>query len=214
LPHVPQLLTSPNVPLEQAHVPLTQVVPALHTVPHVPQLLLSLVRSTHAPSCWQKTCPGTEQVQLPPSQNSASGQTTPHAPQLLGSRIRSMHPPAHRDSPVGQVQLPLTQVFPAPHTVPHAPQLFESVARLTHFPLQRLSPVEQQRPNSAAPCLTVGLTQFREQQDIEVWHCWPSGLHMPACAAETPTARVVATTTIMERRSMFGTRDMLIHLLR
>jgi hypothetical protein len=76
---------------------------------------------------------------------------------------------------------PPPQVSGAAHTFPQAPQLLESVAKFTHAVPQRLLPPGQQVPNSARPCLTTGLAQTWLQQLASVAHCWPFGLHMPAC---------------------------------
>jgi hypothetical protein len=147
------------------------------------------------------------------------GSDAPHVsgagqvPQLTTSSQSSVNVPQSKPS-LAQVCIgvqpqwpavpPPPQVSGAVQAVPQAPQLLESVARLTQTPLQSLSPAGQQRPNSATPCLTVGLAQFLVQQLMLVWHCWPFGLHGLACAAETPMASAAARTT---RRSAFGSRN-------
>jgi hypothetical protein len=186
--------------------PLTHVVPPPQTLPQAPQLLLSLVRSKHASSCLQKVSPATKQMQVPPVQVVASAQTEPQLPQLSGSRIRSKHSWPHRDNPAEQVQLPLTHTRLLAQALPQAPQFLGSVVRLAQTPLQRPSPVGQQRPNSAAPCLTVGFAQFRVQQDIEVWHCWPFGLQPPAresCAEAMTNAATKRAVSANDRQNDF-----------
>ena len=77
------------------HVPSTQSgAVAVHTFPHVPQLISSLDRSRHDPE--QHPMPGSHTT--PPHRHSPSEQTTPeghtfpHSPQLLGSDATVLHP--------------------------------------------------------------------------------------------------------------------------
>jgi hypothetical protein len=131
--------------VEAMHAPATQLSPDGHTLPHAPQLLGSLVRSTHLPL---QTVPvHVEEVHSPATQLSPAGQTVPHAPQLLGSSAVSTSQPSaacpsqsarpgaqstmwHCPAVQAAIELGVLQ------TSPHEPQLFGSLVRSTHWPLQ------------------------------------------------------------------------------
>lgn len=66
-------------PVEHVHVPAVQTEFAVHTLPHVPQLLLSLVFSTQMPGVGQYS-PG-EQTHVLPVHEEVAGQTVVHPPQ-------------------------------------------------------------------------------------------------------------------------------------
>jgi hypothetical protein len=62
--------------------PSEQVVPGGQTVPHVPQLLLSVMVLTQLPLQFVKPC---RQMQVPSTQRSLAPHAIPHSPQLLMS---------------------------------------------------------------------------------------------------------------------------------
>jgi len=75
-------------------------------VPQVPQLLLSVCVSTHAPL--QSVCPVAQLLaQEPFEQTCAEVQALPHEPQLAGSLCVLTHWPLHSSWPVAQAQAPL-----------------------------------------------------------------------------------------------------------
>jgi hypothetical protein len=93
LAHAPQLFGSLCVcvhtplhrkpPLAQRHCPPWHAVPAAQRVPHEPQLVSLVVKSTHALPHWVP--PATEQTHAPAVQTVPPPQTRPQAPQLFGS---------------------------------------------------------------------------------------------------------------------------------
>jgi hypothetical protein len=169
LPQLPQLLTlvpvSTQVPSHSAgalaghpdkHVDPEQTglpASAVHACPHEPQLLLSLLVSTHAPP---QEAYGLlhEKPHEPLTQSGCALATSveqefPHVPQLLVSLVVSTHVPPHSDG-ADAVQ-PETQAYepasPGAHTgpssalhaCPQAPQ-FAAVVSSTQAPLQRVYP--------------------------------------------------------------------------
>jgi hypothetical protein len=105
----------------QAQLPLWQVFPPVHMLPHVPQLLLSFSVPLG-------------QTQLPLWQVWPWAQTVPQVPQLLLSpRV-----------PLAQTHWPLVQMVPFMHTVPQVPQLWLSALVVGQEPLQQVWPELQQ----------------------------------------------------------------------
>jgi hypothetical protein len=84
---------------------------AWHTaIPHWPQLLGSLLTSTHWPLHRMMLGPPV-QLHWPPAPHVPAGpQSLPHWPQLRGSVARSTHAPLHIIIPDGQAQFDPTQV--------------------------------------------------------------------------------------------------------
>jgi hypothetical protein len=73
--------------------------PPGHTLPHMPQLLLSAVGSTHALLHMMSPV---EQTHAPPVHVEFAGQLFPHAPQFMPSVDSLTHTPLHAVSPVVQ----------------------------------------------------------------------------------------------------------------
>jgi hypothetical protein len=81
-------------PAGQTHAPALHVWPAAQAVPHAPQSLASLARSTHA--CPHFARPAAQlAAQAPTLQTSPLAQVFPQAPQFNGSCPASTHAPAH-----------------------------------------------------------------------------------------------------------------------
>jgi hypothetical protein len=151
------------VPVGQAQVPLWQVLPPVHTVPQVPQLVLLAARSTHTPPQQAGVVPAVQAV--------------PQVPQLVALVWRLVHTPPQHDCPAGQAcpQLPqfpglvwtFTQLPPqhtegAVQVVPHAPQLVPPVppvSRFTQVPLQQVCPAAQHTALAPVPHRAVAHTQ-------------------------------------------------------
>lgn len=119
-----------SVPTPQTHTPLTQVSPppALHVLPHAPQLLLSVFLLTHevtVPTVQMSgSDPGHEHV--PAVQTPPTSHFVPQTPQFAGSLLLFVHEPLHRS---GFVPPQLGAHAPARHTglgaahwTPHDPQ--------------------------------------------------------------------------------------------
>jgi len=133
----------PPFPSKTQHLPSRQVCPFAHARPQPPQLLPSLVSSTHSAPQHERlgAQPAVVQVVLgtwhvPLRQVSPCGQRKPHPPQLLGSLSTSRQPDAQQSSPPGQpvdahefaggVHTPSKQEESAGQTTPQPPQLFGS----------------------------------------------------------------------------------------
>jgi hypothetical protein len=140
----------------QAHVPLLQATPPEQTVPHEPQLRLSVERSTHDVALPPKkpknahavnpllhTMPASPVAHVPPEQTELPLHRVPQEPQLVLSVCVFTHALPHCVSPAPQEQLPPLHVAPVGHWWPQLPQLNASVCMLTHALLQLVKPDEQ-----------------------------------------------------------------------
>ena len=117
------------------HIPLLQVLSGGQVFPHVPQLYLSLLESTHVPL--QNARP-TGHKHIPLKQLLPRGQIFPHDPQLFKSKLVSVHVPLQRNIPTIQEQFPLTQAVPSGQAFPHEPQFSRSTLVSIQVPLQRI----------------------------------------------------------------------------
>ncbi len=146
----PQLLTSvavstqPEAPQETSDPVHTHAGPAVpetmheepgpHTVPHAPQLKLSLMRFTHVLVPFAVHIVGAvgghEHVAGAPPHVPPIGQAWPQVPQLAGSFVRFAHPVVHIVAGAAQVQAPFTHVSPIGHAFAHVPQFPGSVCVL------------------------------------------------------------------------------------
>src|SRR5450432_1757198 len=107
-------------------VPPPHVCPVVHALPHVPQLAVLVIKSTHAPE--QLVCPP-PQAQAPLAQLCPAVHALAHMPQLAVLVIKSTHAPEHA------VVLPLhvaahapdEQTRPAVQALPQPPQFIGSV---------------------------------------------------------------------------------------
>jgi hypothetical protein len=131
----------PQPLLLQVAVPLA--IPG-HTVPHAPQLLVSLLVSTQ-PAPQRISGKLHWKVQLPPLQTavalSGGVQALPHFPQLdVALDVSTQEPPQLVRAPQSALQVPALQTVPAAQAVPHALQCSESELRSTHTPLQSVYP--------------------------------------------------------------------------
>jgi hypothetical protein len=157
VPHLPQLVLSVCVlvqnapasvvhvvswPQENAHVPPAQTCPVAHCLPQSPQLagsvdvlmqeplhvlLGGLQKSEHCPEL--QTCP--------------AWQALPHLPQLSKSELRSAQVPAPHSVCVPvhpTAHVPLEHTRPPPQVAPHEPQFFGSFFVFTHDPLHCVCP--------------------------------------------------------------------------
>jgi len=104
----------------------------VHTLPHAPQLAVSLAVSTQAAP--QVVLVAQSSAHTPLSQTCPEPQTLPHAPQFFGSELLSTQAPEHCAYPLLQVtaHFPPEQVA-TPFTVdgqalPHVPQLLRSAS--------------------------------------------------------------------------------------
>jgi hypothetical protein len=78
------------------HAPPLQPWPVLQTLPHWPQLLLSVWVSTHVPLQIVSPEPGGHEVpQPPPEQTCPVLHVVPQLPQFLGSPAMRVHVPLH-----------------------------------------------------------------------------------------------------------------------
>jgi hypothetical protein len=138
------------------HTPLAHELRSGHTLPHLPQLLVSLVVFLHTP----------------PQHVAPAPHLAPQAPQLLGSVVVLVHTvpltagqegaapdqPGRRALPwqhddggehgVMGVQVPLLQVLPPGHTLPQAPQLLASLVVFLHTPPQHVAPAPHLAPQA------------------------------------------------------------------
>jgi hypothetical protein len=137
------------------HTPPLHVVRSGHTLPHAPQLALSLSRG----------------LQVPPQQVAPAAHLLPQVPQLLASVVVLVQtvplPAGHELGPTagqpGSVVLPWQHVLGAlhgsmgvhtpplhvvrsGHTLPHAPQLALSLSRGLQAPLQHVAPAAHLLP--------------------------------------------------------------------
>jgi hypothetical protein len=135
--HVVPLLQQPLQPLIvlQTHWPPEQMVPGAHTLPQLPQLLLSLEKSAHPPAHDVYPPLQVKPHELPEQFGVAWAivvvHLLPHAPQLFESLVGSTQVVPHSlGAFAGQPELheyelpaPAQLGVPPLHVVPHAPQL-------------------------------------------------------------------------------------------
>jgi hypothetical protein len=154
MPHEPQLFGSVVTSTQLApqsvwpaghaatQAPIEHTWSAPQTLLQAPQLLTSVLVSTHTPL--QLVC-GLAQPQVPPRHVVPLAHTIPHDPQFELSDFKSTHDAAHALRPVPHIasHLPALHTCIAVHAVPHAPQLFGSFAVSTHDPLQVVVPCGQ-----------------------------------------------------------------------
>jgi hypothetical protein len=121
------------------HIPLKQLLPVPHELPHVPQLAGSNAVTTQVPlqSVWKGWHIGRH---IPKLQTWLDVQALPQLPQLAGSCCRRTHVFPHFVNPAWHVQLELMQV-PLVHAALQLPQLLESDAGLMQMPPQRMKPL-------------------------------------------------------------------------
>jgi len=119
--------------------PFVQMVPAMHALPHEPQLAFEVWRSAHVPL--QSMVPDA-QVQVLLLQTWLFAQLTPHRPQLLLSVLRLTHEVPHLARPLAQAaeHAPLLHTCPPMQRLPHAPQFVPSDERSAHTRMQSVSP--------------------------------------------------------------------------
>jgi len=131
-------------PSGHAHVPLTQLPPRAHVVPHFPQSFALVSVSTHA--VWPMP---TEHAVRPAAQPAAhtpfahcwfAAQRMPQPPQFCALDDVSMHWLLQVVRPPPHAQTPATQFAPAPHTFLHVPQLEGSESVVVQPPEQLVSP--------------------------------------------------------------------------
>ncbi len=134
------------VDAEHAQTPAAQTWPPVHTRPHAPQLVLSLMRFTQVPA--QSVCP-VGHTQTPIAHDCPPEHARPHVPhdvlvavrlvsQPLAGLLSQLPKPALH-APIAQV--PEAQVADAlanTHGRPHAPQWLASLAKFTSQPLAGL----------------------------------------------------------------------------
>jgi hypothetical protein len=101
-----------------------------HDLPHIPQWLALVFKSTHALAAAQKVSPVVGHRQAPIEHSCVALQRRAHAPQLAASVWRLAQLPEQFVWPVMQStrHIPPEHTCPAPHTTPHAPQFAKSVA--------------------------------------------------------------------------------------
>ena len=120
-------------PGAQPHLPATHEVPPVQVVPHAPQFVSSVFRSTQ--ELLQFVRPDAQPAAQAPFEQTAIvlTQFVPHAPQFVGSFDGSTQTEPQRRKPAGQEQTPAPpsgegpHVSVAPHAVVHAPQWFGSL---------------------------------------------------------------------------------------
>ena len=145
-------------PAGHRHAPAPHDLPPVQTLPHPPQLMGSVLVSTHAVP-HRVSVP---QLHAPAVQLSPAGQTLPQLPQFFASVPTSTQAPEQFVVPVGHVaaQAPAAQTGEVPlHTLPHSPQFWGS---------SRVS--TQDEPQSFVP---VGQPQLPATQT------WPDGQALP-----------------------------------
>jgi len=149
--------------MAQTQVPLVQVVPAGHRLPHLPQLRESLVVSAQADP---HAVSPIGHWQAPPMQDWSTLQAWPHMPQSLALVSRSTQAPLQVDWPAAQAtaHTPLEQTSPSLQAIPHCPQCCGSVFTFTQAsPHRRSSPGQRHLPvaqNIFAPQVIPQAPQF------------------------------------------------------
>jgi hypothetical protein len=147
-PHAPQLklsmlrLTQEETPFAvhvvgafagQPHMLLVQTPPTAHALPHVPQLLGSLVRSKHP---FAQAVFGAWHTHMLFTHASPIGHTLLQVAQWAGSlAVLVQTEPQRLGIPAGQLQFPPLQVAPTAQGMLQPPQLFGSVSVSVHMPL-------------------------------------------------------------------------------
>lgn len=123
-------------PVRQTHCPPEQpVAPGPQSFPHVPQLLTSDRRKTHAPLqlVWNDE---RHWVRQPPKLQTCPGRHSRlQAPQCSGSLTVRTHSLPHRVKPGEQAHTPLLHTESSPQLLPQLPQFVLSELRLLHTPL-------------------------------------------------------------------------------
>jgi hypothetical protein len=151
----------------QAHVPLLHATPPAQTVPHEPQLRLSVDVSTHevllppkpmnvhAVSPLLHTMPASPDAHLPLEHTALPLHRVPQEPQLLLSVCALTHALPHCVSPAPHAHVPPLHAALVGHWCPQLPQLSASVCVSTHALLQLVRFVEQVTLH--APALQTGV---------------------------------------------------------
>ena len=152
--HVPPVQRRP-LPWQTQLTPSHQR-PGGQAFPHVPQLLLLLLRLMQWP--WPSG----------PGQQAWVVHTLPQAPQLAGSRVVSTQVLPHSVWPGGQVdtQAPSEHLVPAGQARPHAPQLAGSESTLAQVlpdPMPAVPPGQQCSALSQQPPMQVRLSGSHSQ---------------------------------------------------
>jgi hypothetical protein len=121
------------------HVPLTQVCPAAHALPHEPQSAFDVCRLAQTPL--QSTVP-VGQAQLLLMHTRLPAQICPQKPQLVLSFCRFTHALPHLARPCAQLTLhaPFEHTSPPMQRLPHEPQLRGSLLVSTHAIPHCISP--------------------------------------------------------------------------
>jgi hypothetical protein len=162
LRQVPPQSVSPG---GQTQTPPWQILPPVHTLPQLPQLLVSLVWFVLVLAQTVGNCGG--QTQTPPWQIRRPVHTLPQLPQFWSSVARLRQVPPQSVRPGGQTQTPPWQILPPVQTLPQLPQLFGSVAGLRQAPLQHNPPGAHATPQ--APQLDGSLASVRHVPPQLVW---------------------------------------------
>ena len=152
MPQAPQLLGSPEIPVQVPsqlvspsgqvvpQVPFSQTCPVAQATLQAPQLVSELAVSTQLRP--HSVVPaGHEPAQAPLTQTCETPHASEQEPQWLGSELRSVQLPRQLAS-VGQTWLQVLseQASPPLHTVPTAPQLLELPPRFTQLVVGPSSP--------------------------------------------------------------------------
>lgn len=197
----PQVLTEAlltQVPLQSccpeghAHTPFVHALPALQTLPHVPQFVLSVRRFTQLTP--HLSPPGPEQsppqtplmhVAVPPV---GATHAVHDAPQLLTEASLAQVPP-QSCCPAGHAHAPFEHVLPPLQTLPHVPQFALSVRPFTQLTPHLSAPAPGHTPPqvllmhvAVPPTGAVHGVHNRPQLLTEVLlaqtplqSCWPEG---------------------------------------
>jgi hypothetical protein len=196
------------------HTPLLHVVRSGHTLPHLPQLLASLVVFLQAPL--QQVVP--------------AAHLRPQEPQLFESVVVLVHtvplPAGHELGPTaGQpgsvtlpwqhvdgelhglmgVQTPLAHVLPAGHTLPHLPQLLASLVVFLQAPLQHVAPAAHLLPQ--APQLLASVVVLVQTVPLLAGHELGPTVGQPGRGA-LPWQHVLGC-----RHGLMGVHTPLLHVL-
>jgi hypothetical protein len=172
----------------------------LHAVPHVPQLVLLVLRSTQLPL--QSTVPGA-QVHWAPWQTRLPAQIWPQKPQLFLLVCRSTHAFPHLANPVEQFgeHVPPLHTNPGMQRLLHAPQSTGDDVRSTqtgphcvspagqeHEPLRQLTLNGQAFPQ--VPQLRLSVCRFRHEPMQLVSPVEQPMMHIPPLHCSAPMQRV------------------------
>jgi hypothetical protein len=120
--------------IEQVHMPARHTWLPGQALPHIPQWLALVLKSTHALAAAQKVWPVVGQRQVPIEHSCVGLQRRPHIPQFAASVWRFAQLPEQLVWPVTQStrHIPSEQTSPEAHMRPQAPQLARSFVRLKH----------------------------------------------------------------------------------